>query len=111
MSKVLNLNAGEFEREVLKSNLPVLVDFWAPWCGPCRMMAPVLEELSAAMDGEIKVAKVDTEVPENQNLAIIYQIQSIPNMKLFKDGKIIGEFIGLRDLETIKSEIEVIVKK
>jgi len=111
MSKVLNLNAGEFEREVLKSNLPVLVDFWAPWCGSCRMMAPVLEELSAAMDGKIKVAKVDTEVPENQNLAIIYQIQSIPNMKLFKDGKIIGEFIGLRDLETIKSEIEVIVKK
>lgn len=107
MSKVLNLNGEqEFAKEVRKSDLPVLVDFWAPWCMPCRMMAPTLDELSEKMAGQIKVAKVDTENQENINLAMEFNIQSIPNMKLFKDGKVIGEFIGLRDLETLKGEIE-----
>ena len=111
-TKVLNLNGeSEFVKEVGQSGLPVLVDFWAPWCMPCRMMAPTLEKLSLVMEGKIKVAKVDTENPINQQLAIEYQIQSIPNMKLFKDGKVIGEFIGLRDLDTIKSEIEEIIKR
>jgi len=110
-SKVLHLNGeSEFTKEARQSNLPVLVDFWTSWCTPCIMMAPVLDELSNLMDGRIKVAKVDAEKPENQKLTIEYQIQSIPNMKLFKDGKVIGEFIGLRNLETIKSEIEEIIK-
>jgi len=112
MSKILNINGeNEFEKEVLQSNLPILVDFWATWCMPCVMMTPILEELANVMDGKIKVAKVNTEKIENQDLAIKYNIQSIPNMKLFKDGKIIGEFIGLRPLEMIKSEIEEILKK
>jgi thioredoxin 1 len=106
-SKVLNLNGeSEFTKEVRQSDLPVLVDFWAPWCMPCRMMAPTLDELSELMDGKLKIAKIDTEIPENQNLAMEYQIQSIPNMKLFKGGKVIGEFIGLRNLEMLKGEIE-----
>jgi thioredoxin 1 len=110
MSKVLNLNGeSEFAKEVRQSSLPVLVDFWAPWCMPCRMMAPTLDELSEIMATELKVAKVDTENPENQNLAIEYSIQSIPNMKLFKDGKMIGEFIGLRDLDTIKQDIKRLI--
>jgi len=106
---VLNLNADEFEDEVLNSNVPVLVDFWAPWCMPCRMMASILEELSKKMNGKIKVAKVNTEEAENQMLANEYQIRSIPNMKLFKDGQVIGEFIGLRDLKTIQREIEGLI--
>jgi thioredoxin 1 len=107
MSKVIELKgAEEFNKNVKQSDLPVLVDFWAPWCVPCRMMAPILDELSVAMDGKIKVAKVDTEVPENQNLAMEFQIQSIPNMKLLKGGQVIAEFIGLRDLGTLKKEIE-----
>jgi len=93
MAKALEVNKESFENEVLKSDLPVLVDFWAPWCVPCQMMAPTLDELSGDMADKLKVAKVNTEVGANQSLAIEYQIQSIPNMKLFKDGKIIGEFI------------------
>lgn len=108
-TKVKDLIAGEFEAEVLKNELPVLVDFWAPWCGPCRMMAPILDELSLTLDGKIKVAKVDTENSANQNLAAEYQIQSIPNMKLFKQGKIIGEFIGMRDLDTLTKEIRDLI--
>lgn len=105
----LNINSNEFEKEVIKSNEPVLVDFWAPWCAPCRMMAPVLDQLSEVMKGKLKIAKVDTENPQNHMLAMQYDIRSIPNMKLFKDGKVIGEFIGLRDLQTIKEEIESII--
>src|SRR5680860_1689980 len=106
MSKAMELSKSNFKTEVLESDLPVLVDFWAPWCVPCQMMAPILDELSADMAGKIKVAKVDTEDGDNQDLAMEYRIQSIPNMKLFKGGKIIGEFIGMRNKETLKSEIE-----
>ena len=97
---------SNFEAEVLKSPIPVLVDFWAPWCMPCRMMAPILDELSGALEGKIKIVKVDTENPENQELAMQYQIQSIPNMKLFKNGQVADEYIGLRNQETLRQELE-----
>jgi thioredoxin 1 len=111
MSKVLNISSSEFNHEVLQSALPVLVDFWAPWCMPCLMMAPILEQLAEVMDGKIRVIKVNIEAAENQGLAAQYNIQSIPNMKLFKSGNVIGEFIGLRPLEMIKDEIEQIISK
>ncbi|MEA2097873.1 MAG: thioredoxin [Patescibacteria group bacterium] len=112
MSKVLNLDGEQqFAEEVRKSDLPVLVDFWAPWCMPCKMMAPTLDELSEKMDGKIKVAKVDTQNQENAKLAMEFNIQSIPNMKLFKGGEVIGEFVGLRDFNTLKGEIEEIINK
>lgn len=109
MSKVKDINKSEFSAEVLSSDLPVLVDFWAPWCMPCRMMAPILDDLAEDLEGKIKVMKVNTEEGENQVLAREYQIQSIPNLKLFKDGKVIGEFIGLRDKDSLKGEIENIL--
>ncbi|MFA6995544.1 MAG: thioredoxin [Patescibacteria group bacterium] len=105
MSNVLELTKSNFSDQVLNSDLPVLVDFWAPWCMPCKMMAPILDELSIDLIDKLKVAKVNTEDVNNQELAIQYQIQSIPNMKLFKGGKIVAEFIGLRNKETLKGEL------
>jgi len=106
MSKIVELTNQNFEEEVLKSEIPVLVDFWAPWCQPCLMMAPVLEEISDELEGKLKIAKLNTEISEHRNLAIQYDIQSIPNMKLFKDGRVAKEFIGLRSKEIFKSELE-----
>lgn len=106
MSKAVDLLKSNFENEVLKSDIPVLVDFWAPWCMPCRMMAPILDELAGELEGKIKIAKVDTENPENQELAIQYQIQSIPNMKLFKGGQVVDEFIGMRSQDALKQDLE-----
>lgn len=106
MSKVLELNKGNFAAEVLASDMPVLVDFWATWCMPCKMMAPTLDELAEEMSGKLKVTKVNTEDGDNTELAMEYQIQSIPNLKLFKGGKIVAEFIGLRNKETLKGDIE-----
>lgn len=111
MSKALDVNKSEFSKEVLESNIPVLVDFWAPWCMPCRMMAPILDELSADLEGKVKITKVNTEDSANQELAIEYQIQSIPNMKLFKDGKVIAEFIGMRSKDALKGDIEAHLNK
>lgn len=107
MSSPINVNGKQnFEIEVIKSELPVLVDFWAPWCGPCQMMTPVLESLSKKFEGKLKIVKVDTEQSENQELANEYQIQSIPNMKLFKNGKIIQDFIGFKPEAAFSKELE-----
>lgn len=105
MSKVQEVTKENFENEVLKNQTPVLVDFWAPWCMPCRMMAPILDELAEDMGDKIKIAKVNTEEGANQDLALEYQIQSIPNMKLFKEGKVVAEFVGLRNKETLKGDL------
>jgi len=110
MSKAVEVKKNNFTAEVLNSNEPVLVDFWATWCMPCQMMAPILDELASEMAGVVKIAKLNTEDGDNQDLAMEYQIQSIPNMKLFKGGKVIGEFIGLRNKETLRGEIEALIK-
>jgi thioredoxin 1 len=110
MSKALEVNKENFAAEVLESAIPVLADFWATWCMPCQMMGPILDELAAEMAGEIKIVKVNTEEAVNQELAAEYQIQSIPNMKLFKDGKVIAEFVGMKNKETLRADIEAFLK-
>lgn len=106
MSKAIDLKKSDFQSEVLDSEKPVLVDFWASWCMPCRMMSPILDELSQEMADKLKIVKVNTEEAENQELAAEYEIQSVPNMKLFKDGKVIAEFVGMKNKESLKKEIE-----
>lgn len=110
MGKAMNLTHETFENEVIKSEIPVLVDFWAPWCGPCQMMAPILDQLSEEMAGKIKITKLDTEVEAHMPLAIKYQISSIPNMKLFHKGIMIKDFIGFRPKATLASELEEAIK-
>lgn len=100
----LELNEKNFEAEVLKSDKAVLVDFWAPWCGPCLAMAPILEELSKEVEDRCKVAKLN--VDDNNTLASQYGIMSIPTIKIFKEGKIIREFIGLQSKDTLKEVLD-----
>ena len=109
MSKAIQLNDQNFAKEVLESDIPVLVDFWAPWCQPCLMMAPGIEALAEEMEGKVKFAKLDIANPVHQRLATNYQVQSIPNMKLFKGGEVIKEFVGLRAKETLQGEIEEVI--
>ena len=93
MTAIKNCNENDFENEVLKSNLPVIVDFWAEWCGPCKMLTPILEELSNEMKNEINIVKVNLD--ENQDLAMKYSIRSIPTLLLFKDGNLVDTKVGL----------------
>ena len=93
MTAIKNCNENDFENEVLKSSLPVIVDFWAEWCGPCKMLTPILEELSNEMKNEINVVKVNLD--ENQDLAMKYSIRSIPTLLLFKEGNLIDTKVGL----------------
>lgn len=88
----LEFNESNFNTEVLKSDKPVLVDFWASWCGPCRMIAPTIEELSVELEGKVKVGKVN--VDENQALAQQFQVMSIPTVLVFKNGQIVEQFVG-----------------
>lgn len=106
MSQVLNITASQFEKEVLKCSVPVLVDFWAPWCGPCQMMGPVLDEVARDFDGRAKVIKVDVDDQVNIALAQQFSIRSIPSMKIFKDGAVVEEFVGMRSKSDLATGIE-----
>lgn len=105
MSNVINATQKDFKKVVLESKTPVLVDFWAPWCGPCRAMAPVLDELSVELAAKLKIVKVDVEDKVNLPLAQQYQIMSIPNMKLFENGEVVHDFVGFRPKETLQAEL------
>lgn len=103
MEKILTKE--NFENEVLNCELPVIVDFWASWCGPCMMMAPVIKEIAAEYEGKVKVGKVN--VDDEPELSLEYGISSIPAIMLFKDGKRIKTSVGYSSKEELKSELNI----
>jgi thioredoxin 1 len=100
----LEFTDDNFEDEVLKAQQPVLVDFWAEWCGPCRMLGPVIEELVADFDGKAKIGKVD--IDNNRDIAVKFGIQSIPSVFIFKNGEVVNKFVGISPKEELASAID-----
>lgn len=100
---LVELTDANFEAEVLKSELPVLVDFWAPWCGPCRMIAPAIEALGAEYAGKAKVGKLNTD--ENENVSAKYGIRSIPTLLVFKNGEVVNQLVGALPKEKIAEQL------
>ena len=98
------LNESNFDKEVMTSDLPVMVDFWAVWCGPCKVLSPIVEELANDYKDKIKVGKVN--VDENNNLAMKFGVMSIPTLKFFKGGKMVGELIGAAPKATVEGEMK-----
>lgn len=100
----LKITRENFENEVMKSNIPVLIDFWAPWCGPCRMMGPIIEQLAEEYEGKVKVGKVN--VDEEGELSQAFGVMSIPTIVLVKDGKVVKQAVGARP----KTEVEAMLQ-
>ncbi|WP_341763638.1 thioredoxin [Candidatus Tisiphia endosymbiont of Beris chalybata] len=105
---VNDVTDGTFEKEVLESTMPVVVDFWASWCGPCKMLTPILEELSTELEGKIKVVKIN--IDDNPNTPSKFGIRSIPTMILFENGKNVATKMGALPKDTIKEWINSSVK-
>lgn len=103
-ANIIALNQNNFQAEVLSSAAPVLVDFWAEWCGPCKMIAPILDELATEYNGQIRIGKVN--IDDNQNLAAQYGVRAIPTLLLFKNGQVVEQIVGLRSKRDLKSSLD-----
>jgi len=104
MSKVMQFNAANFETEVKGSDMPVLVDFWAPWCGPCKQIGPVIEELATEYDGKAKIGKVN--VDDNQQLAAQFGIRGIPTLLVIKGGETVDSLVGLQSKADVAAALD-----
>jgi len=103
----VEVNGNNFQQEVLESSIPVLVDLWAPWCMPCRMISPIVEELGNDNQGKLKVCKLNTD--ENQNIAARYGIQGIPTLLFFKDGQEVDRIVGVTPKPIIQKKLDAIL--
>ena len=99
LTRPINVTAANFESEVLHSDIPVVMDFWAPWCGPCRLIGPVLEKLAATHSGSVKVAKIN--VDEEPELASAFQVRGIPTLYTMRDGKVAGHVVGFHGADAL----------
>jgi len=104
MANVTELNEKDFETEVLQFSQPVLVDFWAPWCGPCRMIAPVVEELATENAGNLKVVKIN--IDDSPNVSSSYGVSSIPTLMIFKGGEVVDRFVGVQPKNRLQTAID-----
>ena len=109
MSSLPEVNAANFEAEVLKSNMPVLVDYWAPWCGPCKMVAPVVEAVANDFKGKLKVVKLNTD--DSPNIAAKYSIMGIPTLMFFSGGKDVDRTTGYMTKEALTQKINSVLAK
>ena len=105
-SAVIKLNESNFDRELTQDDKPVIVDFWAEWCGPCKMIAPLLDEIAREKSGSVKVAKVN--VDENQSLSLKYNIRAIPALLFFKSGQLRDQVIGVASKKDLLSRVEAL---
>ena len=101
---VIEINDQNFEQEVIKSDLPVVVDFWAPWCGPCRMLSPMVEKFAEEYSGKLKCCKLN--VDENRDMAAKYQVMSIPLVLFFKSGEVVDQSLGAVPEKVLRAKVE-----
>ena len=102
--EIAHIGDDSFEQEVIAAPLPVLVDFWAPWCGPCKSIAPLLEEIAQEYDGKLKVVKIN--VDDNPSVPSRYSVRGIPNLMIFKDGNLAGQIVGAAPKNKLVTEID-----
>ncbi|MDO4540135.1 MAG: thioredoxin [Syntrophomonadaceae bacterium] len=107
MSKVREFSEESFQQEVLENDLPVMVDFWAPWCGPCKALGPVVDKLAAENQGRLEVGKIN--VDDNQQLASRYEIRGVPTLAFFRDGKEIGRVVGALSRSQLQKVIDDVI--